>query len=386
MDVLLDSNVYLEDVRLAGNQFTELFTYLRRTASRLLLPHLVREEVASRYTQRLRDASRKAQSAHQDLWKLTTSKVAPFTAPDLNDQLKAMDERMHSPSKGVKVVDVDDYSPIDFKELVNRGVQRKRPANENGEELRDVILWLLAVELAKKARHGIILISNDKGFKADDGRSLHPDLVKEVASLDRRLEYYPNIRECVVAQALEQKGIGVDEFYSAVPPKRVEELTLELMLRSQTRVGQITTADIKELEFEEATNYTVGKRANFIEARFHGSASISAEEFGQVFTSGTYSVELSALPYLPESGSLLVGQSQPFIQNALAVKPIRPSGLADYFYGEPTTIGFLPPLPRKYSCSFRISFSARVREGHLESIEPEGIQFTSFLSEETPGA
>jgi hypothetical protein len=38
MDVLLDSNIYVADPKIGGSQFAELFAYLRRTGSSLVLP------------------------------------------------------------------------------------------------------------------------------------------------------------------------------------------------------------------------------------------------------------------------------------------------------------------------------------------------------------
>jgi hypothetical protein len=387
VDVLLDSNIYLQDAKLAGNQFTELFTYLRRTGSRILLPHLVREEVSARSRYKLWDATRKLESARENLSKVKITAGPHFGSIDFDHELKLIDEKMHSPSKGVQVIDIDQYGGVDVKDVVIRGVRRKRPADENGEELRDVILWLLAIDLAERSEAGIIFISNDKGFKGEDGR-LHPDLVREVALLKQPLEYYAEIRECVVAKALSQKPVDLDDLSSLIPVRKLEHLSLELVLRSQIPMGRIVGADIKELDFEEGTNYTVGQGAQFIEVRFHGSAIIVVEEFTQILSSGSYSIDMSGGTYLAEPWPTptLLSPGQPAVQNAFVTswKPIGSFWPGTYGYTEPVSANvFASPQPRRYTCSFRISFSARVRDGHLESIEPEGIKFVSFLADET---
>jgi hypothetical protein len=43
MDVILDSNAYPSDIRMESIKFKNLFDYLRRTQSSLVLPRLVRE-------------------------------------------------------------------------------------------------------------------------------------------------------------------------------------------------------------------------------------------------------------------------------------------------------------------------------------------------------
>jgi hypothetical protein len=49
MDVILDSNVYLSDARMESIRFKNLFDYLRRPKSSLVLPMLVVEESIGKY-------------------------------------------------------------------------------------------------------------------------------------------------------------------------------------------------------------------------------------------------------------------------------------------------------------------------------------------------
>ena len=124
----------------------------------------------------------------------------------------ALIQRMRLPSKGVRVTEIDDYGQVDFKEVVSRGIHRRRPANDRGEELRDVILWLLALALTNDSRSGITFISKDKTFTSEDGQSLHPDLLNDLNSLSGRLDFYRGIREFVVAKALHHESIDADRF------------------------------------------------------------------------------------------------------------------------------------------------------------------------------
>ena len=65
MDVILDTNILLQDPAFKRNQFPELFAYLRRTNSRLVIPTLVRDEVRERYRDRLKDYVNSARSASE---------------------------------------------------------------------------------------------------------------------------------------------------------------------------------------------------------------------------------------------------------------------------------------------------------------------------------
>lgn len=62
-----------------------------------------------------------------------------------------------------------------------RESERRRPAlpsGGSGKGGRDVVIWLTALEAAKDYPGNVYFVSDDKGFKGDDGR-LHPDLVVE---------------------------------------------------------------------------------------------------------------------------------------------------------------------------------------------------------------
>jgi hypothetical protein len=76
MHIILDSNVYLNDIRMAGISFQNLFALIRRTQSTLVLPHLVREEVIARYEDRLGNAAAAVKTA----WK-TYSGLMLFDPP-----------------------------------------------------------------------------------------------------------------------------------------------------------------------------------------------------------------------------------------------------------------------------------------------------------------
>ena len=70
MHIILDSNIYLADVQMTGIGFQNLFALVRRTQSKLVLPHLVREEVVARYLDRLTKATNgveKAWKPYRDL-------------------------------------------------------------------------------------------------------------------------------------------------------------------------------------------------------------------------------------------------------------------------------------------------------------------------------
>jgi predicted nucleic acid-binding protein len=52
MDIVLDSNIYLADLRLKSNRFANFFDYVRRARSTILLPALVRDEIVQKQSEK----------------------------------------------------------------------------------------------------------------------------------------------------------------------------------------------------------------------------------------------------------------------------------------------------------------------------------------------
>lgn len=388
MDVLLDSNIYLQDLRMTGNRFQELFTYLRRTGSSLVLPHLVREEVIGKYSIRLKDALLKTQQALEHLSKLTIQARAEFRAPNVEQEAEALRKRLRSPSQSVRVVEIDGYENVDIKEVVNRSILRKRPASADGEELRDVILWLIALHLARNSRDRIAFVSNDKTFAADN--ELHPELGADLTALNLELDFYPGIREFVIAKALQHQPLDADQFWQLLPKERLDEAVLAQILSSTARVGRIVAADIRELELEHATQYKVQDSAFFIEITLHGSAAISVETltYTQVqLTQGSGQVTWNQPPESLFFGN--ISQEDPFpwipVESTTVIGQMfgkKTPSISDFWNSPTQTVSFTPAAPHHYLCSFKASLSARVTDASTQTVEAEAIQFTSFLSDE----
>jgi hypothetical protein len=102
MDEILDSNVYLNDLKFQGTQFPELFAYLRRTGSTLIVPDMVLQEVLERYKERLRDALSKAKTSWTSFVGIKMSETsAQFPHVDFDKELQEFKSRLLSPAPNV---------------------------------------------------------------------------------------------------------------------------------------------------------------------------------------------------------------------------------------------------------------------------------------------
>jgi hypothetical protein len=187
MDVILDTNIYTALLLSQGrnifssNAFVELFTYLRRTKSNLILPGPVFHEIAKEYSDLIGGSIKKAEDSWVTLQRNTMSKLIDCFPPKRDAEEKAFQEELLTAGAGFEVIVLEDYKGVSLAEVVRRGVHRVRPANEKGEELRDVVIWLVALEHAKSQNSKVAFITDDGHFKGPDG-NFHPDLQQDLAT------------------------------------------------------------------------------------------------------------------------------------------------------------------------------------------------------------
>lgn len=281
MDVILDTNVYYALVNsqggqfTSGNIFTELVTYLRRTKSNLVIPRLVYEEFSQRYLDLITESSRAACEAWATLRKRLISEVHEMSPCDALQELKGLQEWLRSPAQGFYSLLQEDYAGVSVDEVVRRGIHRMPPANQEGEELRDVVLWLSVLEHAKN--HGVAFISADKAFKIQE--ELRPELIKEIQTLGVSLLYYPSISKFIAANSLTSEAATEDEIAKLVTQKELSDLVAAFLPGKTIPEGTIRIAKLSQIQFQAATKYKVTQDSYYIEAAYTVEARLTVEYF-----------------------------------------------------------------------------------------------------------
>lgn len=149
MDVILDSNVYISDFRLAKPWFSSLFDYLRRTSSEIVLLEPVREEVLATFERKWTEQWNAIRAAADALSRMGSHAPVGMTrASALAGQSLALNSRLLRPSKDIKCRFYSDYLDFGIEDVVKRGARRIKPASKDGEELRDVVIWLMVLQYA----------------------------------------------------------------------------------------------------------------------------------------------------------------------------------------------------------------------------------------------
>ena len=143
MHIILDANIYAADYRMKGVAFQSLFEYMRRSESKLVLPRVIREEVVIGYGRRLKSETKAFEEAWRKYRHVDLSDAVPrFQKPDGGNEMRKLRKKLMEPTVGLDPIYVPELTGGFLQEAFMRGIHRTRPANDSGEELRDVILWL----------------------------------------------------------------------------------------------------------------------------------------------------------------------------------------------------------------------------------------------------
>jgi hypothetical protein len=266
MDVILDSNVYVNDFAMTGTRFASLFDYLRKVDSALVVPRIVYDEVTARFVERLNNDTETLSKAVESYNRTFFTSRAEFSTPDVKKELDILQNKLSGQSEKVKTIFLDNYSQIDLAEVVRRGVHRIRPASSKGEELRDVILWLSVREYVRSGGSDVAFISDDRAFADPDGH-LYSELRTEIAKDKRKLLFFRTLQDFIKSNALIAKDIDESLALRIAPEKEVQAL-VEQKLRSQTWTYEIKDVVQRDIEFQRGAEYETGPSSTFVELAF----------------------------------------------------------------------------------------------------------------------
>jgi hypothetical protein len=361
MDVVLDTNIYTALLLSQGrkifssNAFVELFTYLRRTKSNLIVPGPVFHEVIKEYSDLISGSIKKAEDSWATLQRNAMSELIDHlpAPPERDVEVQAFQKELLKPAVGFEVIILEDYKDIALGEIVRRGVHRIRPANDNGEELRDVVIWLVALEHARARNSGVAFITGDGDFKGPDG-NLHPDLLQELATHKVKLHYYDSISKFIRGNALERSVVTADE----IAPLMKEGVISDLVtMRFERTYDDVMVSDI---EFRGAEKYRVEDDSFYIEAKY--------------VTVVRYSKITRPLnPYWPQAAHVA--------QSGFTFNPMQPSQFNPDFkgvqaasfsrIGQGIPLSSLAPMTLRtnYEAVLNLVLSFRTQSGTTQSVE-----------------
>jgi predicted nucleic acid-binding protein len=102
MDVILDSNVYVNDFGMIGTRFASLFDYLRKVDASLVVPRIVYDEVTARFVERLNNDTESLRKAFESYNRTYFTSRVDFRMPDVQKELEILQKRLSHQSERVK--------------------------------------------------------------------------------------------------------------------------------------------------------------------------------------------------------------------------------------------------------------------------------------------
>jgi len=278
MDIILDSNMYLSDIRMDSIRFKNLFDYLRRTRSLLVIPRLVREEVVAGYVRMLEQQTKKTMESIRAFNRLalTSSDEISIRSPELKYKVRDLRKKLRAPAKKITPLLYTDVSGIDVNEIFLRGIKRKRPASDVGEELRDVILWLVVLKYANSEHKDVAFITADKGFWSAE--EVHDHIAQDIAKCAGQVALFRTIEDFIRSRSPTSKSIDqaeVSTFFDihlaaeGITNRATEALSSwSGRYRGFVAYGTVRSARLTSADLLEATLYEITPNASVAELSY----------------------------------------------------------------------------------------------------------------------
>jgi hypothetical protein len=363
------------------------------------MPGVVLLEAKSNYREFMSSTLRQLTEGWKSLRKFAVSEIGELDAPvDVEHEVDLYEKHLMEPAPNVKVRLYDDYSGVDLHEVVRRGAERVRPANESGEELRDVLLWLMIVKYASAARCPVAFICNDGHFQGPGG-SLHETLASDLAWAKAEVTLYKSISDFVTGNALQTEAMTEESFSRLIDAELLRVEIQKSIGQSPQLAGEVVESKIDGVHFLSGNKYTVGDGSFYLECRLNGEGRVRVREYeytmhvsGYIPVSspavnlGVYSPAANSLLYNPAANSVVyspAGNSlvytSAFTPSASVIYPASlPMAASAGSYNSLLSNAFAKPTSsaKLYKCCFECEISARIDAGQLKALQTDRLVFT----------
>ena len=398
MDVALDANEFLSDPPMHSVRFQTLLAYLRKTQSRLLIPKIVWDEVMARYPERISAPHTKATNDVRILRSLLLSNNIPEIGElDAAKEVSALKRKLKKPSPHVRGLVLNNFSDVSVEEIAKRGIERIPPANPKGEELRDVMIWLMMLGHARKSGQDVAFISHDEHFRENE--DLHPRLRDDLEDGKIKLHFYKAIDDFIKAHAPSPRNLTEEEaFHLRSRQLMLDTFEIEARRFFPLYLGSETEVEIsdRKMQFVRAALYDVGGGSQFGEMEITATLSVTLtrpDYESNVNVIRNYSPDVLFGPKVGVSAFYDVPVPQNWEDSAGSSFSIPLSGLSTAKMGEPIDWkntpfkfetafpAFYPVTPKKKSdavLSGTMTISFRVVSGRITKVELESLEITDI--------
>jgi hypothetical protein len=273
--IVLDSNTYIQDFRMTSPRFAALFDYVLKTNSEILLFKLVKDEVLANYRRSFEEKVLLRWEKFRSV--LMSEDLSP--RPLLAIQLQELQKKLLEPRDGLQATYVSDYNDVDIDVVVSRGVNRTSPANKNGEELRDVILWLATLSYARKKKTKVAFITKDSGFWEEGTDSPATQIIEDISQADDLVILYRTIEAFLAANTLPARAVDAKWASELFVQNNLSDLVVKRILAARFVAASVVSQTLTSYELESGALYDLGSEARFAELVFRMTINIDLKVF-----------------------------------------------------------------------------------------------------------
>jgi predicted nucleic acid-binding protein len=182
MRVILDTNIFLQDIPLESPAFVTFLSGLRPAGYELIVPQLVYDELINKY---IEEYSKFLELGR----KLGINPHGPIRQRIRQDASKAAEEYAKYLQTKLPIKKLVDYPSTPHNLLVRRALARRKPfRNTDTGGYRDALLWDTIIILAQEIPQSPIafITSNQKDFSAPgQPQKLHSELIQDLTSVGK---------------------------------------------------------------------------------------------------------------------------------------------------------------------------------------------------------
>jgi hypothetical protein len=179
--------------------------YLLKTYSNIIVPKIILDEIKGLYRNTLIERIQKHNKTTDNINLSLISKKdhLPLSRIDVEYQCK---KYISFVKRRLKITSsqILPYNNKYLPQIAKRAINRLKPAGDDGQGFRDVLIWLTIRDYCcSTVEKQIIFIGNNhKDFASDDKNCLHDQLKKECDKLGIQIHYYRNIKDFIEAHSI----------------------------------------------------------------------------------------------------------------------------------------------------------------------------------------
>jgi len=297
MKIVLDTNIFRQDLLMNSTHFNLLFDYSEKTKSLIVVPEVVFEEVIELYKRELQDKIARLKAIQKNMRNLLVNGTIEENKVVIEEEAKKYTEHF---LKKLNIKETVMYKDSYLKELVRRATQRVKPCSENGEEFRDALLWLTVLDIARvDEAFEVVFISNDNRAFAEKNSGLHSDLQRELDREKLVVRYYDSIQAFIKAHGTRIEFItktwieenlvesDIDRAVTDILEKHGEEKLIRWLELSKRSTGYYNVIQ-PLIGLDKFYVYEMNDGSFYVEATYFGEVEVEFEYEGDGEDSDDY--------------------------------------------------------------------------------------------------